>query len=126
MCETVALNDQHYKQSTVALWSRRILDCKNSGLTVAEWCQQNYVGEKSYWRWHKILKDRYIEYCQTLNRVEEIESVGPEFYELASSATMHETKPELIASLKYGKISADIYSSDVSKITAVCKALMSC
>ena len=45
-------------ESLLKLWRQRILECRNSGLTVATWCEQNQVGIKSYYYWLKRVWDR--------------------------------------------------------------------
>ena len=36
----------------VALWTKRITDCKNSGLRPGEWCAENGINVKTYYYWH--------------------------------------------------------------------------
>ena len=36
----------------VALWSKRISDCKNSGMRPGEWCAENGINVKTYYYWH--------------------------------------------------------------------------
>lgn len=112
--------DNHkHSQVKMALWSRRILDCKSSGLTISEWCINNSVDARSYWRWHKILKDQYTEYCGITGGSE------PEFYEVgpADSAVV---MGKAVATIRIGALSADIYTGNTEIIAAICRVLKSC
>ena len=33
----------------IALWTERIADCKNSGKSAQEWCEQNGINIKTYY-----------------------------------------------------------------------------
>ena len=35
-------------------WSERIRACRSSGMPVKEWCAENRVGIKSYYRWERL------------------------------------------------------------------------
>lgn len=48
---TIAQHD--YKLN---LWISRIKDCRESGLTVAKWCESNNVGLKNYYYWMRKIK----------------------------------------------------------------------
>ena len=39
----------------VALWSKRITACKNSGMRPGEWCEENGINVKTYYYWHRKL-----------------------------------------------------------------------
>ena len=45
-------------ESLLKLWRQRILECRNSGMTVVDWCEQNQIGIKSYYYWLKRVWDR--------------------------------------------------------------------
>ena len=34
-------------------WSRRVADCRSSGLSVARWCSEHSVNPKTYYNWQK-------------------------------------------------------------------------
>ena len=38
-------------QNKLALWAARISECRNSGLSVKNWCKENGVGEQTYYKW---------------------------------------------------------------------------
>jgi len=37
------------------IWKERITDCRGSGQTVKDWCAQNNVSCKTYYRWERKL-----------------------------------------------------------------------
>ena len=43
------------ENSTTAEWAARITECRNSGLSVREWCSVNRVCTQTYYRWQKRL-----------------------------------------------------------------------
>lgn len=119
---TTTIEQKKYRDSSLALWSQRILDCKKSGLTVSAWCEKNNIHEKSYWRWHKILKDKYQEYCANNSR----NTGETEFYELDRTPTIEAITRKPVATIKIRDISIDIFSGDDSVISSICRGLMSC
>ena len=49
--ELQAINQEH----TISLWAERISACRNSNLSVAQWCKENEVCVQTYYRWQKKL-----------------------------------------------------------------------
>ncbi|WP_027400093.1 IS66 family insertion sequence element accessory protein TnpA, partial [Anaerovorax odorimutans] len=45
----------------VSLWAGRIKECRQSGITVAKWCDQNNIGIKTYYYWMRKLKREVFE-----------------------------------------------------------------
>ena len=41
-------------------WASRFAEHKASGLTVADWCQQNGISRNSYFYWKRKLKDEAV------------------------------------------------------------------
>ena len=33
-------------ESMINAWRERVMECKTSGLTVAEWCERNHINKK--------------------------------------------------------------------------------
>lgn len=119
---TSTIEQKKYRDSSLALWSQRILDCKNSGLTVSDWCEKNNVHEKSYWRWHKILKDKYQEYCANNSS----NTYEAEFYEIDRAPAVESITQKPVATIKIRDISIDVFSGDGDIISSICRGLMSC
>ncbi len=47
-------------ESMINAWRERVMECKTSGLTVAEWCEQNHINKKTYFYWQKPVWDHEI------------------------------------------------------------------
>ena len=118
MSEEIKSEHKHSTNKMIE-WSQRIFECKNSGLKVDDWCMENGINPKSYWRWHHILKEQYLEYCENSSR-----PAIPEFYEV--EAPVSYSGKEVLATLHVGAMSADIYSSDAKLIEIICKSIKSC
>ena len=43
--------------SKMAKWRIRIGECRNSGKTVKNWCKENHINLKTYYRWQRIIWD---------------------------------------------------------------------
>ena len=43
------------ENSKIAEWAGRITECRNSGLSVREWCEANQLCTQTYYRWQKRL-----------------------------------------------------------------------
>lgn len=94
----------------VALWSKRITDCKNSGMRPGEWCKENGINVKTYYYWH--------------NKIRKLVSQQTEFFEVPAAPGRRDVPS---ATIRVGIVEADIYSgADAEMIRAICKALKTC
>jgi hypothetical protein len=94
----------------VALWSKRISDCKNSGMSPGEWCAENGLNVKTYYYWH--------------NKIRKLVSQQTEFFEVPAAPGRRDVPS---ATIRVGIVEADIYSgADAEMIRAICKALKTC
>ena len=94
----------------VALWSKRITDCKNSGMRPGEWCEENGINVKTYYYWH--------------NKIRKLVSQQTEFFEVPAAPGRRDVPS---ATIRVGILEADIYSgADAEMIRAICKALKTC
>lgn len=41
------------RQNKVAQWAKRISACRNSGMSVRNWCKENGICEQTYYKWQK-------------------------------------------------------------------------
>ena len=53
------------RQQRLAEWSRRVEACRNSGLTVVQWCQENEIAVSTYFSWQRKV-------FQALKEVQEV------------------------------------------------------
>jgi len=44
-----------------AMWRERVIAANNSELTKTEWCQQNHISIKTYYKWQKLIQEEEIE-----------------------------------------------------------------
>ncbi len=45
----------HGKNQRMAEWAKRVSECRGSGLTVRQWCEEHGINEKTYYYWqHRI------------------------------------------------------------------------
>ena len=44
------------ENNKVSEWAARITECRNSGLSVREWCSSHHICTQTYYRWQKRLK----------------------------------------------------------------------
>ena len=95
----------------ITLWTKRITDCKNSGLRTPDWCAENKINVKTYYYWHNKIH-KLVERQQTA------------FYEVPVSGSHHGSP---VATVRIGMIQADIYQgADAGTIQAICRALKTC
>lgn len=82
-------------QSKLQQWMARVADCRNSSLTVRDWCREHNVSPQTYYKWQR----RVYEYAK---------SQQPQFAEVTLPDRERRSQP--VATLKSGGIEADIYS----------------
>ncbi len=95
---------------SVVLWTRRITECKNSGIPTTKWCSENGINIKTYYYWH--------------NKLHKIVQQQECFYEVPVT---YESRQSPAATIRVGIVQADIYSgADIGVIQAICQAMKSC
>lgn len=51
----------------LAEWSRRVEECRNSGLTAARWCGENGIAVSTYFSWQrKVFKAAEVRFAQMM------------------------------------------------------------
>ena len=45
-------------ESYLKLWRGRVMECRNSGKTIAVWCKENGINIKTYYFWQKRVWDK--------------------------------------------------------------------
>ena len=45
-------------ESYLQLWRGRVMECRNSGKTIAVWCKENGINVKTYYFWQKRVWDK--------------------------------------------------------------------
>ena len=111
-------------------WSRKVADCRQSGLSVKRWCAENGTNVKSYYSWQKKVFEAMVEEQEL--RLEEIRSAGSNFVELpAPQQTMQiyasQSTAAPIATVRIGSASVDVYpGAEPAVIAALCQVLKQC
>lgn len=104
------------RQERLASWSERIMACRNSGMSVRRWCQENSVAEKTYYYWQRRL-------FETLSRQQE--RVTPAFAEVTPAQSVR--SGNVAVTVRIAGAEADICNgADAATIEAVLRVLKSC
>ena len=105
-------------------WSQRVADCRQSGMSVKRWCDENGVSTKTYYTWQKKVFSAMVEQ-QKLR----LEAEGEEgrFAELPVPRQIQRAPGDLAASIQVGQASVNIYSgADPELAQALILALKTC
>ena len=74
MNENRKLLNQAKHEANLAIWRERGRECRNSGLRIYEWCKQNGLNDKTYYKWQREIWDRENEKREIgLSKQEEIQ-----------------------------------------------------
>ena len=111
-------------QRNLMEWSQRAADCRGSGLSVTRWCAEHGIKPKTYYNWQKkvfaaMLAQQQSELSDTVPRFAELPLPGDE-----KQLTAAEKQKDLVASVRIGGASLDVYSGASPEIvSALCKVL---
>ena len=105
------------EQQKMAEWAKKVKQCRSSGLSVREWCQENRINISSYYKWQRKI----------YSVVEaEKESQVSEFVDVTPSMGMYETASVAITVHAKG-VAADIRNgADPATVEAVLQILKLC
>ena len=95
----------------LAEWAQRVQSCRESGLSVRQWCDENGLSAKTYYYWqHRLFQMS--------------EAAGPRFAKI--EAPIHTTGP-IAATVRIGTAQAEIYNgADAETLKALVEAMQSC
>ena len=91
-------------ESLLAMWRQRVIDCRSSGLTIKQWCEDNNVHYKLYCYWQRQVWDAEV---KTIVQKEQPEIPRVQFAEISLPATTNETEKADIV-LRCGNWSVEI------------------
>ena len=112
------------QQQRLLEWSQRVADCRQSGMSVKRWCDENGVSPKTYYTWQKKVFSVMVEQQKL-----QLEAEGREgcFVELPAPQAIQQTPSDLVARVQVGQASINIYSgADPELAQALVQALKSC
>ena len=97
----------------VSEWAARITECRNSGLSVQEWCEANHLCTQTYYRWQK----RLFEMAKAQQEVQ-----------FAEVTPVHPSRCGNVAvTVRIAGAEADIHSgADAATVETVLRFLKSC
>ena len=111
-------------QRNLMEWSRRVADCRSSGMSVTRWCTEHNVKPKTYYNWQKKVFSAMLAQQQA-----EISDASPRFAELPlptdeKQLITAEKQRDLVASVRIGDASLEVYGGASAEIvSALCKVL---
>ena len=113
------------KRQRLLEWSQRVAECRQSGMSVARWCQEHSITPKTYYTWQKRVFAFMVE--QQKQQLAD-EEQAPCFAELpAPQAYAQEAGNKLIAHIQVGSASIKLYTGvDPEIARALCQVLKSC
>ena len=101
-------------------WSMSIQECRGSGLSVSEWCQQRGVTTATYYRWEREL-------LTGVRRNGAPPSTAVTFAELPAPKQVSRNVAERSATLHIGNASLDIYPGcDAEQLRLLVELLCLC
>ena len=96
-------------------WSERIASCRNSGMSVREWCKVNGISPSTYYNQQRKVFE--------VSKSEAESEQNPQFTEIRILKESHTPA----ATIRIGNAEADIYpGADEETIRTICLVLKSC
>ena len=108
-------------------WSQKVAECRQSGMSVKRWCDENGTTTKTYYSWQRKVFAFMVEQ-QRLQLEEPTASMGNCFVELPAHCENVQRPPaDLIAHVQIGDAAVDLYAgANADTVKAICQALKSC
>lgn len=102
------------RQHRLAEWSQRVEECRNSGLSVAQWCQENGIAVSTYFSWQRKV-------FETLKEIQEVT-----FAEVPVMECSHPFG-QVVATLEISGVRVQVYKgADQATLQALLQAAKSC
>ena len=100
------------QQQKLGEWAERVSACRNSGLSVRAWCQENEVCEQTYYRWQRRLYE--LAQNQAENR----------FAEITPQA---KNRSDIAVTVQIGGVELAVHNgADAATVEAVMRVVKSC
>ena len=102
------------QQHRLVEWSRRVEACRNSGLSVGQWCQENGIAVSTYFSWQRKV-------FQALKEVQEVTFAEVPIME-HSQLSGH-----IVAAMEVSGVRIQVYEgADEATLQAILQAAKSC
>lgn len=112
MSSALQVLNEHNK---VSEWAARITECRNSGLSVREWCKANHLCTQTYYKWQR----RLYEMAQAQQEVQ--------FAEVTPVQVQPVRCGNVAVTVRIAGTVADIHSgADAATVETVLRILKSC
>ena len=109
--ESLQRANQHHR---LVEWSRRVEACRNSGLSVVQWCQENGIAVSTYFSWQKKV-------FRALKEVREVT-----FSEVPITERC-QPSGHIVAAMEVSGVRIQVYEgADHSTLQAILQAAKSC
>lgn len=117
------------RQQNLLTWSQRVAECRSSGLSVNRWCAEHDIRPKTYYNWQKKVftamieqQKMLVEAPKTQSRFAELPAPAPEPAPVPAAEPGQ--KNSLVASIRVGHASLDIYAgADAEVVATLCRVL---
>jgi transposase-like protein len=101
------------KNQRMEEWAQRVSECRSSGLTVRNWCEQHEINEKTYYYWQRRIWESMTE-SRSGRFVQIPAETATAGQNMAVRIRIHGAEAEICAGI------------DAAAIEAVCRALRTC
>ena len=101
------------KNQRMSEWAQRVSECRSSGLTVRQWCEEHGINEKTYYYWQRRI-------WESMN-----ESRSSRFVQIPAEGAS--AGQNAAVRIRINGAEAEIRAgTDAATIEAVCRALREC
>ena len=112
MAGTLRENNQN---NQLMLWTDRISECRNSQMSVSDWCTQNGICKSTYYFWQRKIFNKLKEEKTCFADITNVQNCG------------NFQSPSISARLRIGEAELDVYSgADKETIKMLIQVLRSC
>ncbi len=110
-------------QARLIEWEERVKECRGSGRSVKEWCEEKGIRYQTYYRW-----EREVTNHAGIQKVRQEAAAEPDKAEFARIRTEAEhpgpVKAEGAAIIRIGAVTIEVSAdTDIGTVAALCQAL---
>lgn len=109
--------------SKIAQWSRLVEDCRNSSLSVTQWCRENGISVSSYYYRQKQVFNAIAESQKICFKEVTVTPADP----IATATSVTQQPSSAVALVQYSNANIEVYpNADSKTLRAIFEALKSC